>query len=63
MPLYDFECTNCKKKVTMERKITCNDDVICDVCNLKMEIRLQSNLFVLKGSRWAKDGYSGGTKC
>lgn len=59
MPIYEYECPKCKKRVEMilNREhiapLCCNED-----CNVEMHKVFSASNFSLKGSGWAKDGYS-----
>jgi len=64
VPIYVYKCSCCGNEDEIVRKIT--DPEIqpnCSKCEEgPMERVLTSSTFVLKGSGWAKDGYSGGKK-
>lgn len=67
MPTYAYRCLNCGKEVELLQKISDRVRPPCDVptCpgrGAEMEPVLGSPSFILKGSGWAKDGYSGGGK-
>ena len=61
MPIYEYECPNCKRREEVTRKIT--DAEIKPNCSQRgcgevMErVISASTSFILKGSGWAKDGY------
>ena len=64
MPTYEYECDECKQIFEIEQKIT--DPVKVSPCidqyygcggNLKRVIAGGQSGFILKGERWAKDGY------
>lgn len=64
MPLYVYECPNCKKSVELMQKFSEKAAPLCDDCtdpatgsHIQMETVMQSTSFVLKGGCWARDGY------
>ena len=61
MPTYVYECPKCKEKVEVVQSITNRVPPVCckEDCNIEMESVISPSTFVLKGSGWAKDGYSG----
>lgn len=61
MPTYVYRCENCKKQVELVQKISEKKEPTCE-CGYKMVTVIAPSTFVLKGSGWAKDGYSGGAK-
>lgn len=62
MPLYLFECQNCKKEY--EEILTFSEsekylDTECKSCNeRKLTRKVSKTSFTLKGGGWYKDGYS-----
>ena len=56
MPLYSLLCKNCGKVV--ERLCRVDEIVRCRKCGKDMERLPVQTTFVLKGDRWASDGYS-----
>jgi len=65
MPTYVYECSNCKQRIELVQKITEKTAPLCmdERCSLReMDTVIVPFTFVLKGSGWAKDGYSGGKK-
>lgn len=61
MPTYVYKCPKCNSEVELIQKITEKISPMCtnEECNCEMESVIGSTSFVLKGSGWAKDGYSG----
>jgi len=61
MPTYNYQCPKCKRILEMKNKVSnrhvapmcCNDG-----CNIDMELIISKTSFTLKGSGWAKDGYT-----
>lgn len=65
MPTYDFECPKCMGRTEVVRSITQSGSIgpLCFVqgCDgLQMERVIGATSFVLKGTGWARDGYSAG---
>ena len=61
MPTYEYVCTSCGHKWEKEQKITADPLKDCPECQKPTAKRLVSGGtgHVLKGPRWAKDGYRG----
>ena len=57
MPVYVYECPKCKKTAEIMSAWT-QDGVKCMDCKIKMKRIIAPTNFILKGSGWAKDGYS-----
>jgi putative FmdB family regulatory protein len=60
MPRYLYECSKCKKQLELEQSISARTAPLCcepDCGGIEMESIIQKTTFVLKGPRWAKDGY------
>jgi putative FmdB family regulatory protein len=57
MPIYIFSCSGCGKELEVIQKV---DDAypVCAECRVEMEKKIVNSSFVLKGSCWARDGYS-----
>lgn len=58
--IYEFKCKNChiterSLPITSEQKTT-----KCEICGAEAKRMISKSSFVLKGKRWAKDGYSDG---
>ena len=59
MPIYKFKCTACSYEFTVIKKISDDDDVICERCHSNLTNKmLTTTNFSLKGTGWYKDGYS-----
>lgn len=54
MPIYDYECDDCKKQFEAIRKITDENPVECPECHKTNTHRLISHgtNFILKGDGW-----------
>jgi putative FmdB family regulatory protein len=60
MPLYTYRCSKCKAEVEELQKFDDPPPPECPECKEKdsLERTLGVSNFQLKGSGWAKDGYS-----
>lgn len=60
MPVYTYECRKCKAKTDELQKISDPPPKMCPHCGTEnsLERRMGLSNFQLKGSGWAKDGYS-----
>ena len=60
MPLYDYECPKCGKRLELEQSINNRIAPKCfeKDCNVDMEQIIGTPTFILKGDCWGKDGYS-----
>jgi putative FmdB family regulatory protein len=62
MPIYEYLCPHCKRIQEIMHSIKESPLIFCDVCEAgksTYSVRLVgSSSFILKGSGWAKDGYS-----
>lgn len=62
MPLYDYECEDCK--ITHEELVRFENgkptrDIVCPNCQKPSKrVTVSKANFVLKGKGWARDGYS-----
>jgi len=59
MPIYEYECESCNKKLDVIQKTTDKPLIKCPECGkLSLVKVIASNCsFVLKGGGWFKDGY------
>ena len=58
MPIYEYRCPSCDSEFELIQKFF-DTIAICPNCNSDNAKRMMSkNSFVLKGSGWARDGYS-----
>jgi len=69
MPLYVYKCPVCEETIEIRQKID-EPDPYCQMCwgdtkdgcdenPIQMKRVISPTSFILKGKRWAKDGYSG----
>lgn len=60
MPTYDYACDACGKSFELEQRITEDPIKKCPKCGkLKARRMISGGNFMLKGSGWYADGYSG----
>lgn len=57
MPIYEYECTRCKKHHEIMRKITEKPLTKCPDCGGKMHKLISNTSFVLKGTGWYASDY------
>jgi putative FmdB family regulatory protein len=62
VPLRTYVCDTCKNKT--EKLVSTGDPpkLNCEICGNEMVVTIGNFGFVLKGSGWARDGYSGHPK-
>tara|TARA_Y100001937_G_scaffold64448_2_gene88164 strand:- start:10770 stop:10949 length:180 start_codon:yes stop_codon:yes gene_type:complete len=56
MPLYVYECKECKTKVEMLQAFN-DPKPDCNKCSSSMKKKIVATNFSLKGSGWARDNY------
>ena len=56
MPIYDFHCKKCRRRVELLINEAANP--LCPLCRLPMDKECSCRNFVLKGEGWAKDRYA-----
>jgi len=60
MPLYEYKCPKCNKRMEVMQKFT-DPSPLCMCCDgdpIEMKKQLSLGNFVLKGSGWYKTDYS-----
>jgi len=57
MPVYEFACSKCGKRLEMLVKIGTKKEPVCDMCGKPMKKVMSAPAFILNGSRWAHDNY------
>jgi putative FmdB family regulatory protein len=63
MPIYEYGCEGCGERLEVQQKLADAPLKTCPACGKDLLEKLISpTAFVLKGSGWYKDGYSGGDK-
>ncbi len=64
MPLYEYECTQCKKHTEKIQKFSDAEITVCPHCSGKLERVITAPSVQFKGGGWFSDGYAsakGGT--
>lgn len=56
MPIYEFECIECKN-ATQRLQSYSDPFPVCEDCNKQMKKLISKTSFSLKGRGWAKDNY------
>ena len=57
MPLYDFQCNECKHLFVVLQKYV-DPNPICEKCEEPTTKIISETSFILKGDGWYRDGYS-----
>lgn len=58
MPIYEYQCKDCKKTFEVFQKITDEPLTKCKDCGGKISRLISETSFSLKGGGWYKDGYT-----
>ena len=58
MPIYEYECQECRKVVEQWQSISDKPMSTCPECSGEMKKLISSSSFQLKGGGWYADGYS-----
>jgi putative FmdB family regulatory protein len=58
MPLYEYECTQCKKHTEKIQKFSDKEITVCPHCGGLLERVVSAAAISFKGGGWFKDGYS-----
>jgi len=61
MPLYEYECTACHRRIEKIQKFSDAELTVCPHCGGKLERTITAAAFSFQGGGWYKDGY-GSTK-
>jgi putative FmdB family regulatory protein len=61
MPLYEYECTACHRRLEKIQKFSDAELTVCPHCGGKLERTVTAAAFSFQGGGWYKDGY-GSTK-
>ena len=59
MPIYEYQCSSCKKLHEMWQKITEKPVVGCPTCKKPMQRLISASAFHLKGTGWYATDYKG----
>ena len=57
MPIYEYQCTKCKKEFEVMQKITEEPLSECNSCGGELKKLITNTSFVLKGSGWYVTDY------
>jgi putative FmdB family regulatory protein len=57
MPLYEYECTTCRKHTEKIQKFSDPEITVCPHCNGKLERVVSAPAIAFKGGGWYADGY------
>jgi len=62
MPVYEYECQECKKVFEVQQKIADKPLSDCPECQAPVKKLMSMSSFQLKGGGWYADGYSSTAK-
>ena len=57
MPLYEYECTSCKRHTEKIQKFSDPEITTCPHCGGELKRVISAPAFALKGGGWYADGY------
>ena len=58
MPVYEYECKECKKVFEVQQKMADKPLSACPECNAPVKKLVSRSSFQLRGGGWYADGYS-----
>ena len=58
MPVYEYECSDCKNVFEVQQKMADKPLTVCTECNGSLKKIISSSSFQLKGGGWYSDGYA-----
>lgn len=58
MPVYEYECTDCRKVFEIQQKMADAPLTACPECEGSVKKLMSMSSFQLKGGGWYADGYS-----
>ena len=58
MPLYEYECTACHRRIEKIQKFSDPDLTVCPTCGGALERTITAAAVSFKGGGWYKDGYA-----
>lgn len=58
MPVYEYECSGCKKVFEIQQHIADAPLKVCPECGAAVRKLISMSSFQLKGGGWYSDGYS-----
>ena len=59
MPVYEYECSGCRKIFEIQQRIADAPVSVCPDCGGSVRKLISMSSFQLKGGGWYTDGYSG----
>ena len=59
MPIYEFECRKCKKRLEVFQKMNDKPPVKCRQCGGRLEKQVSASAIQFKGSGWYVTDYAG----
>ncbi len=62
MPVYEYECSGCKKIFEIQQRIADAPLAVCPECGAPVRKMISRSSFQLKGGGWYSDGYSSCSK-
>ena len=60
MPVYEYECSGCRKILEVQQRIADEPISVCPDCGGSVRKLISVSSFQLKGGGWFNDGYSHG---
>jgi len=57
MPLYEYECTTCHRRIEKIQKFSDAELTVCSHCGGPLERTITAAAFSFQGGGWYKDGY------
>ncbi len=58
MPIYEYQCRDCKKEFEVMQRITDDPLTKCEACDGTLDKLISQSAFVLKGSGWYKTDFA-----
>jgi len=58
MSIYEYQCPQCNKIIEFWAEVDERQEPTCKTCKIKMPKIISQSSFHLKGSGWARNGYS-----
>lgn len=58
MPIYEYQCRDCKKEFEVMQRITDDPLTKCEACSGTLDKLISQSAFVLKGSGWYKTDFA-----
>lgn len=58
MPVYEYECSDCKNVLEVQQKMAEEPLTVCPECEGTLKKLISTSSFQLKGGGWYADGYS-----